>query len=465
MNIITLSRAASAFYRLVPASWQSSAGWSRPLLALLASLVLVDGIGAAEAVGLRFREELGLMSQVKVVVELKGDLLLNARGQGISRLPLKAQGECLYDERAVVRKGPASQPLHVRFYHRADATSQIGEHTQKTELSADQRLIVVRTEELFLSLDSLRGPLTREELELIDHQANTALLGRLLPERDVAVGETWKHSDDLVRPLLAIENIQQNSLQSRLRAVEGDVALLDLEGSVRGSTRGVSTDLEVEGKYNFHLKSGRITWLTMRLREDRAVGHAEPGIEVEARIRIAIEPGVGAPELTDDQLAAIPDSSWLASQPLECLSEPSGLRFFHERDWRTMVDRHDVLILRLVKRGDLIAQCNLTRLANVQPARTMTQKRFEDEIRRVLGNRFGQTIEASESRTPKGLRQLRVAVSGVASEIPIRWIYYHLSDDAGRQASLVFTLDEKVLPRFAAADELLVNSFEFVNQP
>lgn len=150
---------------------------------------------------------------------------------------------------------------------------------------------------------------------------------------------------------------------------------------------------------------------------------------------------------------------------MECLSEPSGLRFFHERDWRTMVDRHDVLILRLVKRGDLIAQCNLTRLANVQPARTMTQKRFEDEIRRVLGNRFGQTIEASESRTPKGLRQLRVAVSGVASEIPIRWIYYHLSDDAGRQASLVFTLDEKVLPRFAAADELLVNSFEFVNQP
>ena len=463
--IISPGCAKHAGFSFISACRRLLASWNRPLLTLRAVLVLVDAIDAAEAVRLRFREEVGLTSQVKVVVELQGDLLLNARGQGISRLPLKAQGECLYDERAIVRKGPASSPLHVRFYHRADATSQIGDYTQKTELSADQRLIVVRTEENLCSLDSLRGPLTREELELIDNQANTALLGRLLPERDVALGETWTHPDDLVRPLLAIESIQQNRLKSRLRAVEGELALIDLEGSVRGSTRGVSTDLEVEGKYNFHLKQGRITWFTMRLKEDRAVGHAEPGIEVEARIRIAIEPGVGSPELADDRLAAIPDSAWASIQPLECVSEPGGLRFFHERDWRTMVDRHDVLILRLVQRGDLIAQCNLTRLAQAQPARPMTQKRFEEEIRRVLGNRFGQTIEASESRTPKGLRQLRVAVTGVASEIPIRWIYYHLSDDTGRQASIVFTLDEKVLPRFAAADELLVSSFEFVNQP
>jgi hypothetical protein len=414
-----------------------------------------------DSVILRYREEPGLSCRVKVLVELKGELVLNARGQGVTRLPLKATGVSVYDERAAVRLAGDEEPLHVRYYERAESTSEIGDHTQKNGLSPDQRLILVHTQGGVVSLDSPLGPLTREELELIDNQANTALLNQLLPNRAVLVGETWSHADDLVRPLLAIESIHKNNLQSRCRGMEAGLVSIDLEGTVRGSTRGVSTDLEVKGKYDFDPQHARITRFTMRLREDRAVGHAEPGIEVEAQIQIQIEPGIAAPELVDAKLAALPRPATRALQPLECFSEEGRLRFLHERDWRTMVDRHDVLILRLVQRGDLVAQCNLTRLPDVSPPHSMTRSRFEEDIRRVLGSRFGQVVEASEGRTARGLKQIRVAVTGVASEIPIRWIYHHLSDASGRQVALVFTLDEKSLPRFAATDELLVSSLEF----
>ena len=436
--------------------------WLVACLVLVGTAFFFPGeVWGNESVTLRYREEPGLSCRVKVLVELKGELVLNARGQGITRLPLKAKGESLYDERAAVWLAGNEEPLHVRHYERAESTSEIGDYTQKSGLSADQRLILVHTQGDVVSLDSPFGPLTREELELIDNQANTALLNQLLPNRAVMVGESWSHVDDLVRPLLAIESIQKNNLQSRCRGIEGGLVRIDLEGTVRGSTRGVSTDLEVQGKYDFDPKHARITRFTMRLREDRAVGHAEPGIEVEAQIQIQVEPGIAAPELVDAKLASLPRAATRAQQPLECFSEEGRLRFLHERDWRTMVDRHDVLIMRLVQRGDLLAQCNLTRLPDASPTRTMTRSRFEEDIRRVLGSRFGQVVEASEGRTAKGLKQIRVAVTGVASEIPIRWIYYHLSDASGRQVSLVFTLDEKALPRFAAADELLVSSLEF----
>ena len=55
-------------------------------------------------------------------------------------------------------------------------------------------------------------------------------------------------------------------------------------------------------------------------------------------------------------------------------------------------------------------------------------------------------------------RVLRVAAGGTASELPFRWIFYQVADREGRQASLVFTVEEKFVERFGNADEKLLNS-------
>ena len=86
-------------------------------------------------------------------------------------------------------------------------------------------------------------------------------------------------------------------------------------------------------------------------------------------------------------------------------------------------------------------------------------------MRRALGNNFGEFVEAKQSVDSAGHRVLRVVVNGVvhgkSAEVPIRWIYYHVADEQGRQAALTFTVEQEALERFADADRAMVDSLRF----
>jgi len=77
----------------------------------------------------------------------------------------------------------------------------------------------------------------------------------------------------------------------------------------------------------------------------------------------------------------------------------------------------------------------------------------------------GQISEASQNTTDEGQRVLRVRAVGVASEIPIVWLFYHVSNDQGRQAAVSFTMESEMQERFAEGDRTLVESFQFTSRP
>jgi hypothetical protein len=85
---------------------------------------------------------------------------------------------------------------------------------------------------------------------------------------------------------------------------------------------------------------------------------------------------------------------------------------------------------------------------------------FQTDIQKSLGETFGQFIEASQFESDHGLRVLRVVAGGVASELPIHWIYYHVSNNAGRRLTYVFTMEAENASRFAAADHAFTSSLE-----
>jgi hypothetical protein len=90
---------------------------------------------------------------------------------------------------------------------------------------------------------------------------------------------------------------------------------------------------------------------------------------------------------------------------------------------------------------------------------------LQTDIQRSLAKNFGQFVEAKQFKTDRGLRALRVVAAGVASELPIQWIYYHITDPEGHQAALVFTLDAKLVERFGGEDQTLVSAFEILPGP
>jgi hypothetical protein len=245
-----------------------------------------------------------------------------------------------------------------------------------------------------------------------------------------------------------------------LREVKDQLAVMDLAGTVSGAVAGVASDVELKAVYNFDLRQRRVNWLAMSLEESRAVGHAEPGFQITARLRLATQPAALPEPLESAALAGL-DLSAADGHRLLSLRSAGGFQLLHGRQWRVMTDRHDVAILRLVERGDLIAQCNASILPDVPAGRQLEMDSFQADVKRALGDSFGQVIEASQQMTPTGIRMLRVVVSGVVADVPIQWTYYHLSDAQGHQASLVFTLEATLVEQFAEQDQTLVSSFEF----
>jgi hypothetical protein len=237
--------------------------------------------------------------------------------------------------------------------------------------------------------------------------------------------------------------------------------MVDLGGTVNGAVGGVESQIQVKAKCNFDLRRNQVTWFAASLREKRAISHAEPGFEVTARIRVAASPLDESPSLADRSLADLPLEADAAANLLAFHAEQSHFSLIHDRRWRTIVDRPGLCLFRMVDRGTLIAQCNVSELPDLETGKTFTLEAFQADVQRSLGQSFGQFVEAQQMTGEGGQQIFRLVVSGSSSEVPVQWTYYHLADNQGRRASLAFTLESKRLEQFAAADRVLVDSFQF----
>jgi hypothetical protein len=404
----------------------------------------------------------GDVRQVRAVVEVEGDLKLNPDGQKVQHVPLKAQADLQYIERVLAAPAEAASWRAVRSYSKAEATIKLRDSDLPQELRDTRRLIAIDAADGRAILFSPLGPLTREELELIETPASGIVLEWLLPGRVVKTKESWTLDDDLVVRLLGLEAVSQQDVKCSLESLDDGLAVVALEGTVAGAVGGVSSDIELKGKLNFNLEQQMVTWLTLAYREKRAVGHAQPGFEVVTKLRMIAGPASPPAELSDSSLAGLPLSGGGGQTLLDLTSESGGFQLAHDRRWRVMLERHDATVLRFVDRGDLIGQCNLSPRPPLAEGHQLTRTGFENDVKQALGKNFGQITETAEEVSGDGIRTLRVVVTGTAGELPIQWTYYHLSDNHGRRAALVFTAESSLVERYPQIDRELVAGFRFV---
>lgn len=441
---------------------------SQSIKTLALAFVLAIGFSfsafADEKFDLSPRQSSATVRDVQVVLEVTGDLKLNADGKEVTELPMRVSGRLRYDERTLRPAAGSTSERDARFYHQAKATIAVGGGRHQTELRDDRRLVIADVARGQQTLFSPLGPLTRDDLDLIQTLGSSSLLDRLAPSEPVSLGQQWPHDAIDLAPLLGLDAIHQSDVKSTLRQVESNVAIVDMSGKVSGAIDGVASDMVLKAKYNINVQSRRVTWLAMSIREDRAIGHATPGFDVTARVRVEINDQANSTELAISLLDQLPLDLTPAATLLRHESDLGGFALLHGRDWQVMVDRHDVTVLRMIEKGELIAQCNISTLPSLAPGNRVQLPVFQADIEKALGKNFVQFVEASQQRTQTGHRVLRAVVSGLASELPIQWIYYHISDDEGHQTALVFTMDAKVAEKFGAADQSMIGTFEFVER-
>jgi hypothetical protein len=427
-------------------------------LAALGALLLPRLVAAAETYQLRAAQTTGWHQQVKVVVETEGELKLNPDGSEVKRLPVKVQADLAYVERTL---GMGKSLKTVRSYAQAQASIRLGDTDLATTLRDERRLIISQSDEKQAATFSPLGPLTREELELLDVPGSGLTLAALLPLRVVKVEQSWQQPDWAVARLLGLDVVNQHDVTGTLAEVKDNVATISLQGKVAGAIGGVTSEIELTGKLNFDLKQRAITWLALGFKENRAIGHAQPGFEVAGKLRMVAAPIRAAEVVNDAALANLPLAASGATTLIDFTADSAGYAMAHDRRWNVMVDRHDATILRLVDRGDLIAQCNISRLPALAKGEQLTLEAFQEDVKKTLGKNFGQIVEAAQETGDNEIRALRVIVSGSTADLPIQWSYYHLSDASGNRASFVFTIEGSLVERFAQIDRELVSAFRF----
>jgi hypothetical protein len=432
------------------------------LLSAVFVLFLVTSLSAGEY-KLVEPSQMGRLSRYQIGIDVTGELKLNSQSSNILRLPLAVKGNFEFEEK-LIDGHCLSDYRAVRFYRQANAEIRIEGNLQKPRLEDDRRLIVVQATADGVTFFSPLGPLTRAQLDLIDVPCASGSGCGLLPEIAVNIGDTWNPKLKALARLLGIETITDTNIQSTLREIKNGIAVIEIEGRANGLVRGVATEIDVKCKCNYSLAAKQITWLAMAIKENRAISISEPGFEVTTRLGIAIGPLDRSQELDDAALAGLPLKSPPATTLLRFESAENAFQMLHERRWQLILDRADVTILRLIDGGDLIAQCNISKLPPLADGAGLQLKQFQDDIRRTLGNNFGHFVEASQFASENRLQVLRVVAAGTTSDLPIQWTYYHFSDSQGQRAALVFTLQASLIERFAAADENLISSFELTNR-
>ena len=125
----------------------------------------------------------------------------------------------------------------VRDYRKASAVVKVGDGQFKPALQPQHRLVSVEAARQTALIFSPSGNLSRDELDAIDIQANSLLLDRLLPEKPVAIGDRWPHSEELLAAMLGLDEVAKTTVQSTLREVTPTDSGKEAPGKMIGSVR------------------------------------------------------------------------------------------------------------------------------------------------------------------------------------------------------------------------------------
>ncbi len=433
-------------------------------VALAAAALYQPLMAQAATWSLRPEPNLITVNRIKSSVEVGGDLTI-VKDSKVKPLKLEVAANLDYDERLFDGQDSEEGPWHsIRHYRRADAAIRIDDDTIKPTLTEDRRLVGVKIEGANVTMFSPEGPLTREELDLIDLQSNSLLLDRLLPLEPVSIDDTWKHSDDLIAALLRLDAVSFCDISSKLVSVKDRVALIEASGRVSGAIGGVSTEIQLKAKFQFSLDSKSLVWFGLLIKEQRSVGHVGPGLDVVARIQMTISSASDSPRLSNEALQGVtlaPDET-LTNLAYE--SSTGGWQFACDRRWFITNDEADKAGIRMVDRGELVAQCDISSIPPVEISKLTSLSKFQEDIKRGLGDSFGQFVNAAQSSNKTGYRVLHVIVDGEASEVPIRWIYHLLADQQGRQVIFVFVVEGNLIEHFGRADEELIENVRLIDR-
>ena len=315
-------------------------------------------------------------------LKLDGEMSISQDGKAV-KLKLAALAEHRFRERilAVQKDGPLVTKL-ARVYDDARAAITVDGVTSQRTLRPDRRLIVAQRPADALVCYCPQGSLTREELETVSEHFDTLDLAGLLPGKEVATGDTWKIGNAAAQALCLFEGLVENNLTGKLTDVKSGDAVIVIIGAARGIELGAQASVTVNATARFNLAKKRLVALEWRQSDNRDQGPASPAITAESTISLTRESIAEPKELSDVDLAGVPQGFESPPQLTQVSIRDVKDRFKLNvaRDWQVVSQTDARLVLRLLDRGDFVAQATLTPWPKAEPGKHSDAKEFKEQM-------------------------------------------------------------------------------------
>lgn len=435
-----------------------------PVLAVaILACGIADAANADETFDLRDVVFTTRLSRVRVQLDISGKLRTMSNGK-LNDVNLTVSGKLGYDEQRFAARG--KERVSLRHYDQCHVIIRVGDRESRPKLRPSRQRIAVRLNDDQATLFSPNGPLTRDELDLIDIPGNTAVLPKLLPGEKVKRGATWKVDADSLALLLCLDAVSASDVQCVLRQVTPEkTAKIELAGHVDGAIHGVASEIHLKGRFEYDLKSRRIRSLDLTIHEIRGISHVGPGLDVTATLKLSIDELKSSPHFPSAHVGKPPTVPDAGQSLLTYVSEKGGFQFLCSRRWHLVHEHPKMVALRLVQHGELIAQCNISPVTPDKSNRPLKLEAFRDQVRKALGKSFRNFTSQKNGTTKAGLKSAVFVVDGEAESLAIRWIYYLLTDESGRQLAVVFTVERSLADQLGSAGERLVDHVRLMRLP
>ncbi|HEX2473907.1 MAG TPA: hypothetical protein VHK01_04145, partial [Lacipirellulaceae bacterium] len=434
-------------------------------VSVYAYLAVSISVVAAEKIDLSPLRQPDGLTQVSVELEATGSTLVRSESDEKAsktperRLPMNATARLRYAERNFPGRNPGRSGislLAVRYYELAEATINVDEKAVAPRLAEDRRLIVVASATPRPILYSPKGPLKREELDLVDVLASSSVIDQLLPGKAVADGDSWPAEPAAVAALLTLDSIAVCEVQSVLEEFNANFAKVRVAGVVHGTAEGAATEQEIRGVYLFDRNLRRITRLNLALREKRSIGGATPGLDAVAKLQIKLEPIKSCPQLDDSNIKTLAPPEGGILLDLAYDAPTLGFQLRHDRQWFITSEEREAVTLRRVDGNDVVAQCTLVSLPPKSAGRQTTLEQFQKDVLYSLGKNVGELVRTRQWQNSHEHYCYEVVVRGKVEQMPVEWHHFLVARESGHRVSLAVTVEGPMVERVASADRAVV---------
>jgi hypothetical protein len=396
---------------------------------------------------------------VELDMKLNG-LLKIKDGEKTVSLNLKANAKHRFEERVLTAQD--GKPTSVgRFYNEAKADITLQDKGISKTLRPERKLqsAFVNTETGLTTTYSPNGPLTDDELDLTGDHMDVLALHGVLPNKEVAVGESWDLPLSAAQALTGMEAVIASKLQVKLEKIERNHAVLALTGEIQGIVKGATLKSELAVGLVYSLEAKHFTGCSWRHRETKDQGPVNPASEVEAEISANWRYNQSLVEVTEAKAATIPAQPAPGLLLMEFRDADNRFAFQYDRKWGVVNKSEKQTVLRLLDQGELIAQLNITPYTAAKPGQHVTLDDVEKLVGEAAGFKLDKVLEKAEVPSSPGQWIGKVSAAGEASELPMRQVVYAIAGPRGDQALLSFTVETEHAEKLAGRDLSLVKTF------